>query len=146
MTAPPVTHALQVRTWNLPALVMYFMPLKGLYFSPYISRRFTLSPGGKKEERSKGRASLRSSSRQLSGFVLVQKRLWKRLSKEPILQSRGRQPCHLVMYICSKDYVSKQLSWEKTSSQWEGQRVKQIATRVRTKITMCFAQVIGLNE
>lgn len=74
MTAP-VTQGLQVRTWNLPALVMYFMPLKGLYFSPYISRRFTLSPGGKKEERSKAWASLRSSGRQLSGFVLIQKRL-----------------------------------------------------------------------
>lgn len=35
---------LYVRTWNLPALVMYLMPLKGLYFSPYMSSRFTFSP------------------------------------------------------------------------------------------------------
>lgn len=41
--------SLQVRTWNFPALVMYFMPLKGLYFSPYISRRFTLSPRRKED-------------------------------------------------------------------------------------------------
>lgn len=33
-----------VRTWNFPALVMYLMPLKGLYFSPYMSSRFTFSP------------------------------------------------------------------------------------------------------
>lgn len=44
MTVPFAELSLQVRTWNFPALVMYFMPLKGLYFSPYISRRFTLSP------------------------------------------------------------------------------------------------------
>lgn len=36
--------SLYVRTWNLPALVMYLMPLNGLYFSPYISNRFTFSP------------------------------------------------------------------------------------------------------
>lgn len=43
----PVVSAqssLYVRTWNLPAFVMYLMPLKGLYFSPYMSRRFTFSP------------------------------------------------------------------------------------------------------
>lgn len=57
MTAPSARRILQVRTWNFPALVMYFMPLKGLYFSPYISRRFTLSPGGKKGERNKMRPS-----------------------------------------------------------------------------------------
>lgn len=33
-----------VRTWNFPAFVMYLMPLKGLYFSPYMSSRFTFSP------------------------------------------------------------------------------------------------------
>lgn len=36
--------SLYVRTWNFPALVMYLMPLKGLYFSPYMSSRFTFSP------------------------------------------------------------------------------------------------------
>lgn len=36
--------SLYVRTWNLPALVMYLMPLKGLYFSPYMSSRLTFSP------------------------------------------------------------------------------------------------------
>lgn len=36
--------SLYVRTWNLPAFVMYLMPLKGLYFSPYMSSRFTFSP------------------------------------------------------------------------------------------------------
>lgn len=35
---------LYVRTWNFPALVMYLMPLKGLYFSPYMSSRFTFRP------------------------------------------------------------------------------------------------------
>lgn len=41
---------LYVRTWNLPAFVMYLMPLKGLYFSPYMSSRFTFSPvGGQKK-------------------------------------------------------------------------------------------------
>lgn len=49
--------SLQVRTWNFPALVMYFMPLKGLYFSPYISRRFTLSPG-RKEDRHYSKRSM----------------------------------------------------------------------------------------
>lgn len=38
------TSSLYVRTWNFPALVMYLMPLKGLYFSPYMSSRFTFSP------------------------------------------------------------------------------------------------------
>ncbi|KFM71139.1 hypothetical protein X975_11039, partial [Stegodyphus mimosarum] len=33
-----------ILTWNLPALVTYFTPLKGLYFSPYISRRLTFKP------------------------------------------------------------------------------------------------------
>ena len=33
-----------IRTWNLPALVRYFTPLKGLYFSPYMSSRFTFKP------------------------------------------------------------------------------------------------------
>lgn len=49
MTVSFAKLSLQVRTWNFPAFVMYFMPLKGLYFSPYISRRFTLSPGRKEE-------------------------------------------------------------------------------------------------
>lgn len=35
---------IHMRTWNLPALVRYLTPLKGLYFSPYISRRLTLRP------------------------------------------------------------------------------------------------------
>ena len=26
-----------ILTWNLPALVIYFTPLNGLYFSPYMS-------------------------------------------------------------------------------------------------------------
>lgn len=33
-----------MRTWNLPALVRYLTPLKGLYFSPYMSRRLTFNP------------------------------------------------------------------------------------------------------
>ena len=33
-----------MRTWNLPAFVMYLTPLNGLYFSPYISSRLTLRP------------------------------------------------------------------------------------------------------
>ena len=33
-----------MRIWNLPAFVTYFTPLKGLYFSPYMSSRFTFSP------------------------------------------------------------------------------------------------------
>merc|ERR1719290_482046 len=33
-----------ILTWNLPAFVIYLTPLKGLYFSPYISSLLTLSP------------------------------------------------------------------------------------------------------
>ena len=33
-----------ILTWNLPALVRYLTPLNGLYFSPYMSSLFTLSP------------------------------------------------------------------------------------------------------
>lgn len=33
-----------IRIWKRPAFVTYFTPLNGLYFSPYISKRFTLSP------------------------------------------------------------------------------------------------------
>lgn len=29
---------------------MYFIPLKGLYFSPYMSKRFTFSPKGKQTQ------------------------------------------------------------------------------------------------
>ncbi len=40
----PASSTRHVRTWNLPAFVMYLTPLKGLYVSPYMSRRLTLSP------------------------------------------------------------------------------------------------------
>lgn len=51
-----------VRTWNLPALVMYLMPLKGLYFSPYMSSRFTFRPGDKGKAEVRFREQLRSVS------------------------------------------------------------------------------------
>lgn len=37
-----------VLTWNLPALVRYLTPLKGLYFSPYMSSRLTFSPAAQR--------------------------------------------------------------------------------------------------
>lgn len=42
---------LQVLTWNFPAFVRYLTPLNGLYFSPYMSSRFTFSPVGKRPKK-----------------------------------------------------------------------------------------------
>lgn len=48
----------QVRTWNFPALVKYLTPLKGLYFSPYMSRRLTFRPVGSGERHSDQRLKI----------------------------------------------------------------------------------------
>lgn len=44
-----------VLTWNFPAFVTYLTPLNGLYFSPYMSKRFTFKPVSKRmgKERNK---------------------------------------------------------------------------------------------
>jgi hypothetical protein len=38
------TRFCHILTWNLPAFVTYLTPLKGLYFSPYMSSRLTFNP------------------------------------------------------------------------------------------------------
>lgn len=143
-TAPSARLSLQVRTWNLPALVMYFMPLKGLYFSPYISRRFTLSPGGKKEARSETCVSPRSSKPTVVWVcVSAHSSVWKRLANEPVLPRRGGQLCNLPTRIYSKGYISSQtaLQGEAAFSVDRAERQAQTAVRVRQNNTE-FAQVV----
>lgn len=81
--------SLQVRTWNFPALVMYFMPLKGLYFSPYISRRFTLSPR-KEGERENRHENYSKGAGHLFLFTSIHWGQWdrSRCDREPLMQSR----------------------------------------------------------
>ena len=71
-----------VLTWNFPAFVTYLTPLNGLYFSPYMSKRFTFKPVSKRTW--KERNKLQSWSHQPIQYLLKKQSL--RYSKSDISQ------------------------------------------------------------